>query len=348
MGGLKNVCCVALALSLSFVFVNSANAIRILMHGREPGATFRDDPFVLQHLESAFGADNVDYLRGADAAADGSSATGYDVVYISSTMASGDTRGKYEDSPVGIVFGENALAHDDNVGNFMLSDLGTNNDNVTDRDSIMIENPSHPLAAGLSGEVTVLNSPINNYWWQYARGTLAPGVQLIASGVIDPAPAEPHHAIVAADVGAQLLGDGTDGRPMTATGRRVFFFLSDFGAVDLTEDGKKLFNAAFTWAAEDPAGAVPGDYNGNGTVDAADYVLWRDGGPLMNEVHNSGTVTAEDYNEWRARFGNTAAPALGIGTSSVPEPAALVAASIGTAWVVLVACTRSRRRVNCR
>ena len=29
---------------------------------------------------------------------------------------------------------------------------------------------------------------------------------------------------------------------------------------------------------------VPGDYNDNGIVDAADYVLWRNGGPLENEV----------------------------------------------------------------
>ena len=46
------------------------------------------------------------------------------------------------------------------------------------------------------------------------------------------------------------------------------------------------------------------DYNSNGYVDAADYVLWRNGGPLSNEVDTPGTVTAADYTEWRARFGN--------------------------------------------
>ncbi len=51
---------------------------------------------------------------------------------------------------------------------------------------------------------------------------------------------------------------------------------------------------------------VPGDYNGNGTVDAADYVLWRNGGPLQNEVDTPGTINAADYAAWRARFGNTA------------------------------------------
>ena len=35
---------------------------------------------------------------------------------------------------------------------------------------------------------------------------------------------------------------------------------------------------------------VPGDYNGNGKVDAADYVLYRNGGPLQNEVNSVGSV----------------------------------------------------------
>ena len=52
------------------------------------------------------------------------------------------------------------------------------------------------------------------------------------------------------------------------------------------------------------------DYNGNGVVDGADYVVWRDHAgatfQLPNEVANvtPGLVTPEDYTEWRARFGN--------------------------------------------
>ena len=54
----------------------------------------------------------------------------------------------------------------------------------------------------------------------------------------------------------------------------------------------------------DPVDLV-GDYNGNGEVDAADYVLWRNGGPLENELADPGTVSPGDYEVWRARFGNT-------------------------------------------
>jgi hypothetical protein len=73
---------------------------------------------------------------------------------------------------------------------------------------------------------------------------------------------------------------------------------------------------------------VPGDYNGNGTVDAGDYVMWRKGGPLLNEVATIGSVTPEDYTEWRARFGNSGSgsgPSLG-GGAAVPEPNTLIGA----------------------
>jgi hypothetical protein len=83
-----------------------------------------------------------------------------------------------------------------------------------------------------------------------------------------------------------------------------------------------------------PAGPT-GDYNGNGTVDAADYVLWRN--TLDQTVsmgtgadgNGNGTVDDADYNFWRTRFGTTV-PAAG-GVSPVPEPttATLVVAAMG-------------------
>ncbi|HEX4415693.1 MAG TPA: hypothetical protein VH107_18820 [Lacipirellulaceae bacterium] len=78
---------------------------------------------------------------------------------------------------------------------------------------------------------------------------------------------------------------------------------------------------------------VAGDYNGNGVVDMADYVLWRNGGPLQNEVNSTGTVDAADYGAWRARFGNTsgAESSLSAG-SNVPEPMALGVIIGAMAW----------------
>jgi hypothetical protein len=76
---------------------------------------------------------------------------------------------------------------------------------------------------------------------------------------------------------------------------------------------------------------VPADYNGNGKVDGADYVVWRNGGPLLNEVDTPGTVNAADYTEWRSRFGNPPGSGAGLGSGAVPEPAALVLVLIGMA-----------------
>ncbi len=85
---------------------------------------------------------------------------------------------------------------------------------------------------------------------------------------------------------------------------------------------------------------VDGDYNNNGVVDAADYVLWRNGGPLQNEVDNPGTVSDGDYTAWRARFGKTTNGA-GSGTqvAAVPEPVSFLL------WVsAAVAMATVRRR----
>jgi hypothetical protein len=70
---------------------------------------------------------------------------------------------------------------------------------------------------------------------------------------------------------------------------------------------------------------VSADYDGSGRVDAADYVLWRNGGPLQNEVADPGTISADDYSEWVARYGNTAGSGTTVGgaVAVVPEPCGL-------------------------
>ncbi len=79
-------------------------------------------------------------------------------------------------------------------------------------------------------------------------------------------------------------------------------------------------------------GGVLGDYNHNGTVDAADYVVWRKG---------LGTIyTQSDYNVWRANFGQTTGSGVGtITTAAVPEPTTLAMVIIGA----FAMCSRRRR-----
>lgn len=75
------------------------------------------------------------------------------------------------------------------------------------------------------------------------------------------------------------------------------------------------------------AAGLPGDYNNDGTVNAADYTVWRDGG--------SPDDTIAGYNLWKANFGNS-----GSGSSAaVPEPASTVLAML--AIIVAVGCRRN-------
>ena len=97
--------------------------------------------------------------------------------------------------------------------------------------------------------------------------------------------------------------------------------------------------------------ALPGDYNHDGAVDSADYVVWRRsfgrtiGAYSGADGNGNGIVDQADYDLWRARFGRSL-PA-GNGTTadgaSVPEPhSSLLAVLAG-----LIAVTRRRRRGEC-
>jgi hypothetical protein len=122
----------------------------------------------------------------------------------------------------------------------------------------------------------------------------------------------------AASVTVTSTGTGTDPSDVKS------FFLRDVAnAPDMLSFDE--LRVGLSWASVTAptavAPGVAGDYNGNGVVDMADYVLWRNGGPLLNEVNTPGTVDATDYDAWRARFGNTSGSGSGLGSgSAVPEP----------------------------
>jgi hypothetical protein len=75
---------------------------------------------------------------------------------------------------------------------------------------------------------------------------------------------------------------------------------------------------------------MPGDFNTDGTVDAADYVFWRDrlGNPF----------TPQDYNVWRENFDAVAAAGAGIGAvqTSVPEPMSVLPILVAIAGLIPV------------
>ena len=76
--------------------------------------------------------------------------------------------------------------------------------------------------------------------------------------------------------------------------------------------------------------ASNGDYNQNGVVDGADYVVWRDtsgqtGVGLAADGNGDGQVTNADFTLWRSKFGQSAG--VGAGDISqggvVPEPSSV-------------------------
>jgi hypothetical protein len=69
--------------------------------------------------------------------------------------------------------------------------------------------------------------------------------------------------------------------------------------------------------------APDGDFNGDGVVDAADYVVWR-----KTDGSQSG------YDLWRTNFGRTAGSSVNVSTAdqtAVPEPAMLVLVCVSAA-----------------
>jgi hypothetical protein len=71
---------------------------------------------------------------------------------------------------------------------------------------------------------------------------------------------------------------------------------------------------------------IAGDYDGDGDVDGADYLVWKNKyGTADNRAdgNKDGTVNVADYTVWRNNLGNTAQAmgGNGAGNETVPEPA---------------------------
>jgi hypothetical protein len=146
-----------------------------------------------------------------------------------------------------------------------------------------------------------------------------------------------------------VIGDvGIDGKlvvslvnPFTPSIGNSFEIITATGNIAGTFDDLML-PGGYTWnVAYNPGSIVlsvtgigtPGDFNGDGKVDAADYVVWRKTGG-----------TSQQYQDWRSHFG--AGMGAGSGDAgvnnagSVPEPSSAL-------LVALMACSFvSRRRLT--
>jgi hypothetical protein len=92
---------------------------------------------------------------------------------------------------------------------------------------------------------------------------------------------------------------------------------------------------------------LPGDFNRDGVVDMADFVVWRKSSGLTGDLAADGNedniVDADDYTLWRINFGRSAADAGQGSTTAVPEPVSLTLVLIASAVVLF-----ARRRISIR
>jgi hypothetical protein len=158
-------------------------------------------------------------------------------------------------------------------------------------------------------------------------------------------------------VGVAYDADSTPDPPWPGKNDMSSIYLTDLNAADPTDgvnwalsadgvDGARFGNSPRTGDVGSPgfvpglSTALEGDFNGDGSVDAADYVVWR--------KNLGGIHTPDDYNTWRAHFGQTAGSgAITAATpAAVPEPATL--ALLFFSAMTTFARLRLRRRVCLR
>ncbi|MCO6043222.1 PEP-CTERM sorting domain-containing protein [Aeoliella sp. ICT_H6.2] len=98
---------------------------------------------------------------------------------------------------------------------------------------------------------------------------------------------------------------------------------------------------------EIPVGPCPGDFNADGTVDLADYNVWRNNLGSTDETSISmngylnGVVDSADYGLWKSNFGHVCPmPIMAASPTSVPEPGSMLLMAAAT----LAGLARMKRR----
>jgi len=168
-------------------------------------------------------------LVQAAAASTSAQASGCAIVVISSSVVPEDVGTKFRNTLTPVVAWESSLYDDLGMtGPLPDTDLGT----VLGR-QLVIATPSHPIAAGLTGTVTVARMTTTFSW-----GTPAASAVTVARTT----GTSPRTVIFGYEKGAPMVG-------LTAPGRRVGFYFENSTTSALTLDGWALFDAAVRWAS---------------------------------------------------------------------------------------------------
>jgi hypothetical protein len=166
-----------------------------------------------------------------DSAGTAADTVGKDLIVISSSVQSADMSAYaisfLSTAPLPILDYEPALFDE------LL--MGASGNNIDAQSSVTITTPTHPLAAGFTGSVTVYNTPGMMAFG--VPGTLGTDATVVATSDFgDP-------AIFTYDKGKRLSDDLT-----VAAARRVGFFFNEVGVPGANADGFKLFDTAVGYA----------------------------------------------------------------------------------------------------
>jgi hypothetical protein len=149
---------------------------------------------------------------------------------------------------------------------------------------------------------------------------------------------------------ADLYGIGFEGQWADATGLAsgTYWLEVTVNPYGNTPEGRVIESDYSNNTTRILVDLLPGDYNDDGAVSAADYTVWRNtlGDPVSilttgADGDGDGNVTEADYAVWRSNFGKTLAPA-GAGGLAAPEPAC--AALVTIALVTCLVSNRGRLR----
>jgi hypothetical protein len=147
----------------------------------------------------------------------------------------------------------------------------------------------------------------------------------------------------------EKITHGTHGGPALQDGDNFGADVASLG--DLNGDGRVDF--AVTAPGDDQGGQyhgaiyvmftqpeiaspLPGDYNGDGTVDAADYTVWRDTLGSTTDLRangdntggSAGVIDQADYDVWKNHFGQTLSPGAASGAHNSSTVVSVVPASL--------------------
>jgi len=209
-------------------------------------------------------------------------ATGKALVAISSTVTSTDVNTKLKSVAVPVVVWESALFDDMGMtGTVSGTDFGTTGSQT----QVAILSSSHPLAAGLSGTVTVTSSSQTITWGKPAAAAAKVGAQTSDATKI---------VVFGYEKGSAMVG-------LSAPARRVGFFLYDTTAAGLTSNGWKLFDAAIAWAKGSSGGTqIRVEAGGSASyTDAAGNIWSADTGFSGGSTVDRGNIAIANTNDDR-------------------------------------------------